>query len=682
MAGLVFSFIRPQRRAARLAWIFLGCLLAIPAHADLTGKPEDKKEKKKKKDAGPQFIPEVRDMSATFVAGQSVQIELSASTGTLKPAEFLIRQQPANGTLSAVRSHPRETNKAIVTYTHRGGDAPLSDRFTFACRVDGGPVSASAWVLLVGKRFEPKLQLVDFMAVDKVFTGGEATVRFSLRNVGAADFAENISWEAPWQGPARIELKAGESGRYLVQFRPEKPGIYRLEKILQPGVDGSKLPLYAQCVRPLTLSPGRLILTPTSSGAREGELQLVNGRQDPVVVQVQASGRLQGGGTIEVPGGGKARVSLALPPLDVAAFHGEVKVTSAEGSETVLVESTAKPANLQVVMPQGTTLDLGRIPAGREGQGAVRLRNIGGLAAVIQAQVRSPLSVTPSGEAVRLEPGAEAEFIVKMIGDQPGSLLRELSFTGNPASPRIQVQMEVGPPESPLMPPAEATASNKPPVAISRGPQPPVFAEVEPRPDSPVKRLMYGYLGSAGIPVARERINPFLERVTALDLLDRRSHSLTIAWKKPSVMPSGWIIEVATMAQAEQSGGSFVKLWTPLKNWKLVNGGSDRVTALIDPLPPSVQIELRIMGVDRDEKISEPSPGFVMTTAESWRIPSWLWQVMAAVLLTGLAYVLNKIRLGEWEWRLRRQSRTDVTEAPAHGIQVHPMTPSVARGES
>ncbi len=644
-------FILPSQGAAWLALILAGLAAAGLARADVKTKPEDKK----KKPNLDQLIPEVRDMAATFVAGKAVDIELAASTGTLKPVEFLIRQQPENGTLSAVRSHPRETNKGIVTYLHRGGAAPLADRFTFACRVDGGAVSASAIVTLTGKIFEPKLELVDYMAVDKVFLGGEATVYFAVRNSGAADFAADIPWEDPWQGPARIKLKAGETGKYTVLFRPGAAGIYRLEKFLQFGEPGSKLSLYGQCVRPLTVNPGRLVLVSGSSGAREGELQLTNGQSEPIRVQVQSVGRLQGGGLIEVPGGGRARVLLALPSQDVASYSGEVKVTSTQGGEVVAVEAAAKPAELRIESPAGTLLDLGRVSVGKAARGEVTIRNIGGTASIIQAQVRAPLMVSPSGEAVRLEPGGKAVFVLTMTGDQPGPLTRDLTFSGDHAPPRLVVQMQVLPADA--RPAPEVVTPQITQAGVSRVLQPPTLTGSDAALRTPLQRLLMAHLASSGLPVMKDRINPFLERVTSLNLLARTSHSLTIAWKMPSVTPAGWIIEGATMARVSEGGGSLVKIWVPLKNWKIVDAGVGRVVAIIEPLPPATQIELRIMGVDRDEKVAEPSPGFIITTGDAWRMPTWVWRSLVISIFAIAAYVLNKMRLGEWQWRFRREPK-------------------------
>ncbi|MEI6537366.1 MAG: hypothetical protein WCN98_18630, partial [Verrucomicrobiaceae bacterium] len=250
-------------------------MLLCPADADVKKKGDEKKKAEA-------YAPEVRDVSASFVAGQSVDIELSASVGTLKQVEFIIRQAPQNGTLSAVRPHPRDTNKGIVTYTHRDRSAPLTDRFTFAGRVDGGPLSTPGTVTLTGRGFDAKLEILEVTVADRVFTGGESTIKITLKNSGSAPFSKDMSWEAPWRGPPHIELNAGEKADFIVVFKPAKTGVFRSNLELQPGVETSKLLLYGECVRALTVSPGRLQLNFNSqTGAREGTLSLSNGRSEP-----------------------------------------------------------------------------------------------------------------------------------------------------------------------------------------------------------------------------------------------------------------------------------------------------------------------------------------------------------------------------------------------------------------
>jgi hypothetical protein len=117
-------------------------LLAVPppTRADVaTGigeKSKDKKKSDKKKEF--EFLPEARDVKATFVAGQTVEIELIASVGSLKQMEFTIRQGAKFGSVSPPQPHPRESNRAIVTYTHRGHTEGGVPRFASFLRLRDG----------------------------------------------------------------------------------------------------------------------------------------------------------------------------------------------------------------------------------------------------------------------------------------------------------------------------------------------------------------------------------------------------------------------------------------------------------------------------------------------------------------------------------------------------------------
>ncbi|MCE9518959.1 MAG: hypothetical protein K8R87_05270 [Verrucomicrobia bacterium] len=68
------------------------------------------------------------------------------------------------------------------------------------------------------------------------------------------------------------------------------------------------------------------------------------------------------------------------------------------------------------------------------------------------------------------------------------------------------------------------------------------------------------------------------------------------------------------------------------------------------------------MGVDRDEKISEPSPGFIITTDNAWSMPAWVWRTLAAIILAAAAYILNQMRLGVWQWGFHREAKSSGTD--------------------
>ena len=644
------TFQRPIRpallRAVRVLVAMSVVLGHVSSFADVTTKAEKKDSKKKKED----FIPEARDGAATFVAGDSVDIELSASVATVKQVDFIIRTQPQNGTLSAVRPHPRESNKGIVTYTHKDRNGPLSDRFTFACRVDAGPVSAPATVTLTGQKYEARLEVLEVTAMDRVFFGGESVLRFSVKNSGAAPFSGDFAWPAPWSGPAHIELKAGEKQVYVVGFKPDEPRIYRFDMMLQAGMPASKLPLYGECVRSLTLSPGKLTLEfNRETGTRQGVLTLANARIEPLRVELKIPDRLRvKAGTVEVPGQKKVEVAVSLAESDVPEFRGQITAISTQGVQSVNVDAAPKPALLKVVSPEGRVLDLGVVAEGTEAKGRFEVKNLGGVTALVDADTSAPFSVSPSDHAVRIEPGAKASFEVSASASQPGTVRGEVEIGSPPDMIRLPVTLEVRTGNGVNMStkgggPAANTART---ISVKSPGERPVDAKA-------VQAQLLAYLASSGIPLAPDKVNPYLAKVDEVTIMERTSTSITISWKKPAVAPSSWLIEFASMYRVPESG-HFVKVWNPLRDWKPVDAGADRVAANLHSLPVASQIDIRIMGVDREGKMSEPGM-FHLSTAERWKMPSWVWRTLLVTGLLAALYVLYRIRRGdlEWKWRWR-----------------------------
>lgn len=619
--------------------VFLVFTLTCLAHADIKKKSDAKK-------VGEPYAPEVRDISANFVAGQSVDIELAASVGSLKQVEFLIRQAPENGTLSAVRPHPRDTNKGIVTYIHRDPNAPLADRFTFASRVDGGPMSAPGTVTLTGRGFEARLEILEVSTASKVFPGGESSIKFSMKNSGDAPFSRAMKWEAPWRGPPQIELKAGEKADYMIVFKPAQTGIFRSSMEIQPGTASSKLLLYGECVRALTVTPGRLMLAVNpQTGAREGTLTLVNGRAESINVDVRAPQRLEGSATIAVPGAGKSSVTLRLPATDVNAFQGDVIVSTSEGSETITAEADAKGQELRIEAPANGRLEFGNIEQGATARDEIQLRNSGGKAAIVEAQAFPPLVVTPAHQALRVEPGASVAFAVSIKAGQTGPFQSEVRIAGAGSVIRIPVAVNVIPSKLPptpeKKPPSTATNQSKAPDLT------PTNYETPPETLTPLQQTVMGYLRSRGMPLPKDKINPYLERVKDVRVLDRSPSSISIAWKKPEIIPAKWEVEASVLTYEPESK-SFLKLWKTFKTWEPLPTGSDKAGIRLHTLPEASQIEIRIMGVDRDGKYSEPSLPIMLETLSAWAIPYWFWYVLVVVALVTVIYYLIRIRRGDF----------------------------------
>lgn len=620
--------------------------------ADVTRKAEDKK---KSKDTV--SIPEARDIAVRFIAGQSVDIELSAAIGSLKQPDFIIRQQPEHGVLSNLRPHQKDSNKAIITYTHAGMNAGLADKFTYACRIDGGPMSAPAVVTLAGQRMEPKLSLVNAPGFAKVFVGGESSSQIILKNEGTAPYLMNIAWPDGWVGPPTIDVPVGKTVELQVFFRPKKVGEFRFEGELQKGVPSSKLFLHGECLRPLTVSPSSISLAlDASTGARTGSFSLVNARPEAVVVKFKLPARINGPAEMEIPAQGKVDASVFLAAQDVEAYRGEIEIVVGESAvEKVSLQAAAKPAELRLVNPEKGVLDFGTMDQRKTVEREIILLNAGGEAMVVQADCRLPFRVEDSGKALRIEPRQQRSLKVSLKSETSGKLSQELKIAGGMSTLSVGMVADVREVKAPVeLQPSPMPPSREPlPVVIPA----PVTAPVsgEPSPElatqgrSSKQSALMSYLQTEGWPLSKALINPYLERVMSVQMVKNTTSSLTLAWKKPDIAPAGWILEYSS--QLFDAGQGFtVKSWGRFNNWKPVEGGAaDKVTVQLHSLRPGAQYEFRIMGVDRDGKLSEPSPRMLFSTKEPWRIPSGLWRTLMVVALGLVVYILYRVRRGDFE---------------------------------
>lgn len=685
--SLTVSRLNFRRSLARMAW--LGGALAISTSvllADVaTGITKKEKERGRDKDEkrkGPSYLPEGRSLTTGFVAGQSIDIELSAAAGTTRQVEFLIRQAPQNGTLSALRPHPSDSSKVMVTYQHGSVHGPLSDSFTFACRVPDGSWSAPATITLVGQRMEPKIEIVENPSFGKIFTGQEKAGKVVVRNAGSSPLYTDLVWQEPWVGPTSLKVPVGGVEEFLVIFRPTKAGEYRQDMVLQPGVPSSRVILYGDSVLPFSASPSKVELSfKETEGRRVGSISLVNARDEIVQAAVLLPAGLQGPSTVELGPSSKTEMLLWLPEDHVEKFSGEVVIKSGPSTATVVVEAKPTPAFMKLVSPGADGIDFGKVTGKTNPTYDVTVENRGGEALVLEAKTIPPFALDNQGGAISIEPRQRRTFKVSLRADRPGVQTGHVEFlsgTGRITVPlRVDVQesngqmplasssgaaqkaqpaiSEVRP--APVPPTHQASPSSQPRTApaasgVSNGnntsdSSPGVTEELDARPRGRTETAVLALLAMKGMPMPKDSVNPYLEQPSEVEILGRDSSSITVAWGKPSVMPSGWTIEFASMVY-QQEFNTFVKVWKQHPNWKPEEVGSDKVGIRLFGLRPAEQYELRILGVDREGKFSKPSVAVVTATSDAWRVPAWAWRLMIVSALGLVGYVLFRVRRGDF----------------------------------
>jgi len=631
-----------RRTAPFLNFPFLLCGMALlfgsAAFADLVkGGP-------KKPDKNEVLIPEARDATVRFGAGRTVLIELTAAVGSLGHMEFVIRDRPQNGTLSAITPHPKENNKASVTYTHRAG-APLQDRFTFACRLDDGPSSVAGVITLIGQTMEPKLEVKQTPRIGKVVLGGEGTGKVSVKNVGVAPFAGEIKWPAPWVGPPRLNIKPGETQEFIIALRPMQSGNFRLDMELQPGLSSSKLMVFAECFRALTVSPGDLSLSFNSkSGVRDGVITLVNSEADPLAIVLKLPARLSGPQQLDLLPRERREVKLELASSDMESFRDDVEIVAGKEIERVLVQAVAKPGELRLIKPEKPEMDLGQIKEKENASAMFMVRNVGGQEIIVEARCNPPLTLDTLNASFRLAPMQERQVPVTLSGAPVGAFTGEIKLSSGTVSFPILVKAKINSAPPPMATndlPAAPAYPKKSPDKSNAG------ADDLPKLPNALQQMLASVLATEGLPPPPEMINPDLERVERADLVSRKSTSITISWKKPTLPPAAWIIEFANYIKDTRSG-IISKDWRVCSTAKLVAADKDKVGLLIHSLKPNTNYEARIMAVDRDGKVSYPSPVFQLVTADSWHFPSWLLWTFLLLSLALVFYVLIRVRRGDF----------------------------------
>jgi hypothetical protein len=616
-------------------------------------KPKKDREDKKTKEKNSEYLPEARPAAVRFTMGQAVEVQLVAAVGSLRQMEFVIRQMTKNGTLSAIRPDPREGHKGLVTYTHHGGDAPLVDSFTYSCRLEGGSWSAPATVTLTGGKLEPKIEIVKLSQFNRVFLGGESSARVTVRNSGGADFHADLQWPEPFTGPPTLDVPRGGTAEFAVFARPIKTGDFRHELVLQPGVKDSSAIFYVVCVQALSVSPSRLVLVAEGNeGERSGVLSLANARAQPVRVVMKHPARLLAPEETEVAAESRSDLRITLPPGDVEAFTGEIVVVAGEDVQKVMVEAGAKPAILQVLVPASLKLDFGMVEQRTSPSREVVLSNGGGRPLIVEARTHPPYSLGDAPKSIRLEPRAQARLKIALLTDRVGLAPGELFLDSNASRLTVSLGADVREGRAVMETPAtsEAMAHSAPPsTPAARS----VAASSTGNPDgarasrTESLSLMAAVVASKGLPIPRSMINPYLPSISSIEFISAKSTELTIAWPKPSMMPSGWLIETASQV-LEPNSGIFVKAWQRHRDWETVEVDGNRIAARMFNLAPAALYEVRVLAVDREGKVSEPLVTKLVQTNAPWRVPPWVWRTLIAVGLAALTGWLYRGRNGNW----------------------------------
>lgn len=685
----------------RACWA-LSALLLMPGLClgDITKGSDDKKKRKKNKDE-PEFLPEAKSATVRFIAGTSVEIELAAATALISPVRFVIREMPQHGSLSEIRMHPRELNRAYVTYTHGDKSASLGDRFTFAVKLDESSWSAPGVVTLLGKRADPKIEVLGSPTFSRTLPGAASYGKLVLKNSGIAPFAADIQWQPPWTGPPRIELGIGQHQEFQLMVKPAVPGTLIWEREIQPGVESSKVRLYVECMDLFVVAPGHLKLKfDGEKGDRRGRVGIANATDEPMTLAVEPPDKIESPAEITVPPKQTASFEISLPADDVGAYHGELWVIREPYRERVVIDAAPEPAQAVLVEPQAGALDLGSVSKGKTARSQVVLKNVGGEPAVLAVQAGSPFRVAEADSALSLAPGEEKTVPVEAMSAGPGQFSGAFVFNGPGTRLTVQAKLAVTDPEVPQAikpkapalaaavkaaqnlrapvakaanaivdpvtlpdrpaasrprpdaPPAAAAAKiaspDSPPSAISNEPSPGSEGSSGLVPLNNTQSAVFAYMSEFGFPIPPILRSSTLSKVESIIVKEQGRDSLVVGWKETEPKPEKYLLEEGYKVLNKPTGRMLTG-WRPFPNQERITGEPGEVTIRLNNLVPESRYKMRVLGIDQQGKVSEPSDIHYISTASPFRLPAWTWQALIGVALVIFVFVFWMLKSGRWQ---------------------------------
>lgn len=154
---------------------------------------------------------------------------------------------------------------------------------------------------------------------------------------------------------------------------------------------------------------------------------------------------------------------------------------------------------------------------------------------------------------------------------------------------------------------------------------------------------MFSYLATFGMPIPPQLRSPTLPKIEGIEVVKRAADHLVLAWKELTEQPKDYRVELGYRVK-NQPTGLWLKAWKEPDKMEKIIGEPGKRTVRLDGLVPNARYEVRVLAMDADGKVSEPSDIHIISTAAPWKLPSWMWNVLAVIVLGILCFVLYRIK--------------------------------------
>ncbi len=592
----------------------------------------------------------VRDMEIEVVRGQTVVIMLSATVPTTQTPTFILRSQPGAGRLGDLERVPGEPLQARISYTVPADSTATEDRFTFAARLGGGPMSAAAEVRI---RIRDPMPVLDggSLVMEQVPVGHEQIGSLTLVNRGDGPWRGVLRLPAPWRGPeGQVEVPPGSQVEVPVWFAPPDLETYRHEFLLQEDRPDSKVLLVGRGVPSFSLNPGRRLVLglDQASGERRGRL-VVQGRADmSLKLASDAAARLGLPDQLQLVADEPVELMLRLASDDMAVLATRIEAASDFMTASVEVVADPVPGRLRIEpLPEDRVVELGELRAGRQATFSLGLVNEGGTGLRLRFEAERPAFVVEPAGTVELAPGDRLQLTAGIRPTTPGSIERRISIDTGAGIESVLVRADVDAPDTE---PADV-------VVPRMGSGPVTWDDLMAAGEG--GRALGDWATAAmadGVRLSPVEMDEALPRVETVAAVASGRRWVELNWLEPEQPGANggagfdYVIELSRVMPHPESGlpGHF---WVPVADvdvqWRPASeGGVVKARLVNQPQGSPVVARVAVLGADGSMGPVSPPAGAV--TRGAWRFP---WRTAGHVLL-----LVTGGTLGYVVWR-QRQAR-------------------------
>jgi hypothetical protein len=557
----------------------------------------------------PQPVP----VQAKTYLGESVNITLSGVTRSGSGLQFIIRRQPALGTLSAIRM--TGPNTAVVTYTHNQLAGTGIDRFRYAVSAPGIGVSTPAEVIVSISEHPSVFVAPSRLDFHDTPVGRAVFETIELRNNGGGNIEGKLTVPTPWtiiDGDGGYSLGPGGSQSITIGFAPsgarQFSGSASFSHAPEIGIALAGLGF-----NPIEVVPREIQLTADGRNeARTGDFLLRNSSDEDFDLRIEAPAEIVVQDSIHSPAHSEQQVILHTKAGFLAGIEGQLKITGKKIALNVPLHVMPAPERI-VVEPR--KINFGTLDTGRSGRAKFTVRNVGGSPADLVVKMPPGVALSPDPTSEKLPPGASREFEVRFSRPLAGEFAEDLV-------------VEAG----------ESTAT----------------LSLAARFQQQWQAAKGGSQKSKGSEIVYSDVPPVME----IGVTRQTRTELDLAWKKSAPSVVGYALYMRTVAFDTRGNASFRYEKLDRVKPRFVR---DEVRVTLAGLRPGESVTLCVVGLDENGVPSRPSPPLTVATLPKpvFHIP-WLW-LLVFILAACVVLIVHERR------RMRSSSDSEF-EAKLEGM--------------